>query len=27
VEGMKKLLLKLDFMRAIQRGEYATPEE
>lgn len=27
VEGMKKLLLKLDFMRAIQRGEHATPEE
>jgi UDP-glucose 4-epimerase len=27
VEGMKNLLLKLDFMRAIQRGEYATPEE
>ncbi|WP_373095030.1 polysaccharide biosynthesis protein [Zhongshania sp.] len=27
VEGMKKLLLKLDFMRSIQRGEYATPEE
>ncbi|PPA04932.1 UDP-glucose 4-epimerase [Pseudomonas sp. MWU12-2312b] len=27
VEGMKQLLLKLDFMRAIQRGEYATPEE
>ncbi|OXR33647.1 UDP-glucose 4-epimerase [Pseudomonas umsongensis] len=27
VEGMKKLLLKLEFMRAIQRGEFATPEE
>ncbi|CAM5363696.1 polysaccharide biosynthesis protein [Pseudomonas fragi] len=27
VEGMKRLLLKLDFMRAIQRGEFATPEE
>lgn len=27
VEGMKSLLLKLDFMRAIQRGEHATPEE
>ncbi|MNF42836.1 UDP-glucose 4-epimerase [compost metagenome] len=27
VEGMQRLLLKLDFMRAIQRGEYATPEE
>lgn len=27
VEGMKQLLLKLDFMRAIQRGEHATPEE
>lgn len=27
VEGMKQLLLKLEFMRAIQRGEYATPEE
>lgn len=27
VEGMKQLLLKLNFMRAIQRGEYATPEE
>ncbi|WP_210643503.1 polysaccharide biosynthesis protein [Pseudomonas sp. Tri1] len=27
VEGMQKLLLKLDFMRAIQRGEHATPEE
>ncbi|APC19312.1 UDP-glucose 4-epimerase [Pseudomonas frederiksbergensis] len=27
VDGMKQLLLKLDFMRAIQRGEYATPEE
>ncbi|MBI6567857.1 polysaccharide biosynthesis protein [Pseudomonas synxantha] len=26
-EGMKSLLLKLDFMRAIQRGEHATPEE
>lgn len=27
VEGMKKLLLKLDFMRAIARGEHASPEE
>lgn len=27
VEGMKQLLLKLDFMRAIQRGEHAMPEE
>nr|WP_256357067.1 polysaccharide biosynthesis protein [Pseudomonas sp. PDM26] len=27
VQGMQDLLLKLDFMRAIQRGEYATPEE
>lgn len=27
VEGMQRLLLKLDFMRAIQRGEYVTPEE
>lgn len=27
VEGMKQLLLKLDFMRAIHRGEHATPEE
>ncbi|MBZ9782641.1 polysaccharide biosynthesis protein [Pseudomonas sp. REP124] len=27
VEGMQNLLLKLDFMRAIQRGEFATPEE
>lgn len=27
VEGMQALLLKLDFMRAIQRGEHATPEE
>lgn len=27
IEGMKNLLLKLDFMRAIKRGEYATPEE
>jgi UDP-glucose 4-epimerase len=27
VEGMQRLLLKLDFMQAIQRGEYATPEE
>ncbi|WP_445571515.1 polysaccharide biosynthesis protein [Pseudomonas sp. E102] len=27
VEGMQELLLKLDFMRAIQRGEHATPEE
>lgn len=27
VNGMQNLLLKLDFMRAIQRGEHATPEE
>ncbi len=27
IEGMQRLLLKLDFMRAIQRGEHATPEE
>jgi UDP-glucose 4-epimerase len=27
VDGMQSLLLKLDFMRAIQRGEHATPEE
>lgn len=27
VEGMQRLLLKLDFMHAIQRGEHATPEE
>jgi UDP-glucose 4-epimerase len=27
VEGMQALLLKLEFMRAIQRGEHATPEE
>lgn len=27
VEGMKRLLLKLDFMQAIQRGEHAAPEE
>lgn len=27
VEGMKNLLLKLEFMPALQRGEYATPEE
>lgn len=27
VQGMQNLLLKLDFMRAIQRGESATPEE
>ncbi|MFC4296741.1 polysaccharide biosynthesis protein [Castellaniella hirudinis] len=27
VEGMKKLLLKLSFMQAIQRGENAQPEE
>lgn len=26
-EGMERLLLKLDFMRAIKRGEHATPEE
>ncbi|EKM93872.1 O-antigen biosynthesis protein [Stutzerimonas degradans] len=27
VDGMQRLLLKLDFMCAIQRGEYALPEE
>ncbi len=27
VAGMQQLLLKLDFMRAIQRGEHVTPEE
>lgn len=27
VAGMQELLLKLDFIRAIQRGEHATPEE
>ncbi|MEO6319965.1 MAG: hypothetical protein ABIR56_04820 [Polaromonas sp.] len=27
VEGMKTLLLKLDFMQRIARGEYATAEE
>ena len=27
VEGMQRLLLKLDFMRAIQRGEHAAAEE
>lgn len=27
VEGMQQLLLKLDFMQAIQRGEHATAEE
>ncbi|MDD0988438.1 polysaccharide biosynthesis protein [Pseudomonas shahriarae] len=27
VEGMQELLLKLEFMRAIQRGEFATLEE
>jgi UDP-N-acetylglucosamine 4,6-dehydratase/5-epimerase len=27
VEGMKKLLLKLDFMHAIQRGEHVAAEE
>lgn len=27
VEGMQRLLLKLDFIRAIQHGEHATPEE
>lgn len=27
VDGMQNLLLKLNFMRAIQRGEHATPEE
>lgn len=27
VEGMQRLLLKLDFIRSLQRGEYAAPEE
>jgi len=27
VAGMQQLLLKLEFMQAIQRGEHATPEE
>lgn len=27
IAGMQQLLLKLDFIRAIQRGEFATPEE
>ncbi|AIN57257.1 polysaccharide biosynthesis protein [Pseudomonas soli] len=27
VEGMQQLLLKLEFMQAIQRGEHAVPEE
>jgi UDP-glucose 4-epimerase len=27
IEGMQGLLLKLDFMHAIKRGEHATPEE
>ena len=27
VEGMKQLLLKLDFMQKIARGENASPEE
>jgi UDP-glucose 4-epimerase len=27
VQGMQELLLKLEFMRAIQRGEHAAPEE
>ena len=27
VAGMQQLLLKLEFMLAIQRGEHATPEE
>jgi UDP-glucose 4-epimerase len=27
VAGMQALLLKLDFIKAIQRGEHATPEE
>ncbi|MDY0835425.1 MULTISPECIES: polysaccharide biosynthesis protein [Pseudomonas] len=27
VEGMQELLLRLEFMRAIQRGEFVTPEE
>lgn len=27
VAGMQQLLRKLDFIRAIERGEHATPEE
>lgn len=27
VTGMQELLLKLEFIQAIQRGEHATPEE
>jgi UDP-glucose 4-epimerase len=27
VEGMKALLMKLPFMQAITRGEYAQPED
>jgi UDP-glucose 4-epimerase len=27
IEGMQRLLLKLDFIRALQRGEQASPEE
>lgn len=27
IDGMERLLLKLDFIRAIQRGEHATPED
>ncbi|MNG38837.1 UDP-glucose 4-epimerase [compost metagenome] len=27
VVGMQQLLLKLDFIRAIQQGEFASPEE
>lgn len=27
IDGMERLLLKLDFMRAIQRGDHALPEE
>ena len=27
VDGMQRLLLKLSFMQAIQRGEHVTPEE
>jgi UDP-glucose 4-epimerase len=27
VEGMKRLLLKLDFMQKISRGEHAVPED
>ena len=27
VEGMKKMLMKLSFVRAVARGEYFAPEE